>query len=153
MMRVFAFLALAAADALAKDTLAEMTAAIAAGEYASNFFTGDDNADIENTPRSQLMHDCVRDKLLRQLKPIAFPRELAEEPILIEDDLLVGLAACCVPPQPKPNKPELVPGCVPGLEEGYKILREATHPKEIGEAATIINTYKKQILKQMKDEL
>jgi hypothetical protein len=135
MMRVFAFLALAAADAPARETLAEMAAAIAAGEHANNFFTGDDNVDIANTPRSRLMHGCVKDKL----------SALGEGPMMFQNDFQVDIAACCVPYRPKPNKPELVPECVPALEAAYKIVREAKSDNDMNKAAPIFKSYMKQL--------
>ena len=59
-MLAFAFFLIAAADKPARPSLAEMAEAIAAKKHANNFFTGDDNVDIDNTPRNKLMHDCVQ---------------------------------------------------------------------------------------------
>jgi hypothetical protein len=129
MMRVFAFLALAAA-APPKDTLAKTTAAIVAGEYADQLFTG-------------THQDCVMKKHLGlkiwEFKP---PKGSPDVPRKIGDDFLVGLGACCVDAEKKE-----VPGCVAGLEQAYKILQEAKTGKghDYLEAADVFQTYRRSL--------
>jgi hypothetical protein len=134
MMRVFAFLALAAA-APPKDTLAKTTAAILAGEYADKLFTG-------------THQDCVMKKHL-ELKIWEFkgPKGSPDVKRKISPDFLVGLGACCVMDEKEKGGKKEVPDCVTGLEEAYKILTDAKTGTgaDYLEASDVFITYRKMV--------
>ena len=127
----FAALAIAIADNPAKNTLAEMAKAIEAGEADNNFFTGDEDMDIETTPVHQLVLGCVVDKI----------HAMKEDPMEFQNDFQVDLAACCVPKKPNGAKPVLIPNCVEKLEPAYKIIREAKSNEDIQKATATLEAY------------
>ena len=136
-LALFHFPPFALADAPAKATLAKMTLAIESGEFANNFFTGDDNQDFDGTPTHQLMAACVDDKIAA----------MGEGPFSFQNDFQVDLAACCVPRRAAGDeeKPKIVPDCVDKLSHAYKLIREATSDAEVQRAKPVLEAYKAEL--------
>mmetsp|Transcript_106827 Transcript_106827/g.189850 ORF Transcript_106827/g.189850 Transcript_106827/m.189850 type:complete len:144 (+) Transcript_106827:56-487(+) len=126
----FAVLALAMADKPPKPSMKEMAEAIEAGEFANNFYTGEEEID-HSKPAYKLVMACIEDKT-GAIKD--------EDVMTFQNDFQVDLAACCAKPG-KDGKGKVIPDCVKFLEPAYQLIRTATSKSQLFEAADVLNSY------------
>ena len=93
--------------------LAQTVVMINAGELENNFYAGEHGGSTS----AERVKGCISDKI---------DAINNEGPMSFKADLLVDVAACCLP-----DPPEIFPGCVVGMEEAYKKMHEATEDSEM----------------------
>merc|ERR1719375_2557349 len=112
----------------AMDNLADTVLAIKAGELENNFFSGEHGGGTKHERTAGCVHDkldAIRD----------------EGPMTFKNDLLVDLTACCLPDEDEEIE-EVLPGCIEGMEEAYKILYASRSDHEILEkVAPLLEKY------------